>query len=192
MRYAAMLAHADDSWCSPGFPVNFCSFSFGLSDQLRGVGIFIVARIFGVPLELPLGSRGLDSFLGASWRPSGLPRWQLTHIQEGLAEFWRLHVTDPLTAATVAPQLDGGPRHSSVLRHLLLDSAEPKRRASAWTGPARPTSRIPSLPAHRPSAICRGSRSQWRSDMSAPSHGHRRRGARPSCTLVVQLIGRTE
>ena len=42
---------------------------------------------------------------------------ETAHIQAGSAEFWRLHVTDTLTAATVAPQRDGGPRHSSVLRH---------------------------------------------------------------------------
>jgi len=73
-----------------------------------------------------------------------------------LGGFWRHHVTEPPTAATVAPQLHDGPRPAPYFatRHLLLDSAEPERRASAWTVPARPTSRISSLPARRPSATC--------------------------------------
>ena len=36
------------------------------ADQLQVVGIFIAAWIFGLPPELPLGSRGLNSFLGLS------------------------------------------------------------------------------------------------------------------------------
>ena len=58
--------------------VSFCTFSFGLSDQLRSVRVFIVVRIRLEPLKLPFRGRGLDFFLallGSDGGPLLLNHW---------------------------------------------------------------------------------------------------------------------